>query len=158
MYNKKLFAISLNYMKNHEDAKEACQESWVEIFNSLNAYKEQGNFNAWVKRIVIRVCWKMIRKDKTLEFLDNYTEQISFKEVSNIYDKMECDELLKLLKILPAAAKTVFIMYVVDGFSHAEISEAMGIKVVTSRTHLSRARKLLKEKYFLTNRIARNEL
>lgn len=157
-YNKKLYAIALNYLQDNEEAKEACHVAWIEIFKSLKNYNAQGSFEGWVKRIVLRVCWKMIRKDKTLEHLDNYADAGSSVEVSKIYDKLECEELLKLLEIVPKISRTVFVMHVVDGLSHTEIAEAMDFKVVTSRAHLFKARKLLKEKYFLMNRIARNEL
>ncbi len=158
MYNKRLYAIALNYLKDNEEAKEACHVAWIEIFKSLKNFKDQGSFDGWIKRIVIRVCWKMIRKDRTLEHLDNYADEGSYVEVSKIYDKMECEELLNLLEVVPKVSRAVFLMHVVDGLSHTEIAEAMDFKVVTSRAHLFKARKLLKEKYFLMNRIARNEL
>jgi len=149
--------ITKNYLL-YENAKEACQEAWVQIFKGLNMYQEQGNFQAWIKQIVIRVCWKMIRKEKTLVHLDEIAEMIPNDEVRQIYDKFECEELLDLLTFVPTVSRAVFIMYVVDELSHKEIATAMDIKEVTSRAHLYKARKLLKEKYFSINKIAGNGL
>lgn len=145
-------------MHDVDDAKEVCQESWIQVFKSLHNYEELGQFNAWIKRIVIRVCWKSIRQEKKIISLNNVNDEVASNDISNIYNKFEYEELLALLEILPTNSKAVFVMYVIDGLSHSEIAEAMEIKIGTSRAHLFKARQLLKEKYFSLNKIAGNGL
>ena len=156
LFNKKLYGVAVNYLHNKEDAKEALQESWIQIFNSISSYNDQGLFEGWLKTIVIRVCWKAIRVNKGVLSIDNFHDVTREDHVRQVYDKMTCDELLSLINFIPPTARTVFTMFVVDQYSHQEISEALSIEVSTSRAHLSRARKLLKEKYFSMNQIAQN--
>jgi len=156
LYNSKLYGVAVNYMHDKEEAKEVLQESWIQIFKSISKYSEEGVLEGWLKTIVIRVCWKTIRANKTVLSLDDYHNVTREDHVNQVYDKMTCEELLGLVNFIPVTARTVFTMFVIDQYSHQEISEALNIEVSTSRAHLSRARKLLKEKYFTMNQIAQN--
>ena len=155
LFNKKLYGVAVNYMHDREEAKEVLQESWIQIFKSINSYTDEGLLEGWLKTIVIRVCWKSIRKHKTVSIEDYH--EVPIESISEqIYNKMTCEELLGLVKFIPVNSRTVFTMYVIDQFSHKEIAHSLDIEVSTSRAHLSRARKLLREKYFSMNQITQN--
>lgn len=156
MFNKKLYGVAVNYMHDRENAKEVLQESWIQIFNSINTYTDEGLLEGWLKTIVIRVCWKTIRMHRTVVSIEDYQEVTRESMSDQIYDKMTCEELLGLVKFIPVNSRTVFTMYVIDQYSHKEIAQSLDIEVSTSRAHLSRARKLLREKYFSMNQITQN--
>lgn len=157
-YNKQLFAISLKYMQDRNDAEEVLQDSWISIFNSLKNYTEEGNLNAWMKTIVIRTAWKAIRKKTNFKELDKINDPFGKSLDIQIINKMTCDEVLNLLQFVPAASRQVFKMFVLDEYDHSEIAEILNINNSTSRAHLTKARKLLKEKFDGLNKIAHNGL
>lgn len=134
-------------MNNTHSAEEVLQDSWIDIFNGLQRYQDQGKFEGWMKTIVIRRAWKAIKKRKFVEELnDDYTKSTVNME-QQIMDQMTCQEILNELEIIPNGAREVFKMAVIDGFNHKEISDILEITESTSRAHLSRARKILHQKY-----------
>lgn len=156
MHNGMLYSVAVKYMNNAEDAKEVLQDAWINIFNGLSNYKEEGNFAGWAKTIVIRQAWKAIRtKANTEELIIGTTEVLTHLD-EQWFDKMTCEEILNLLEMLPVKSKVVFKMYVIDEYTHAEISELLGINTSTSRAHLSNARKMLKEKFEFLNKVSSN--
>ena len=152
-YNKKLYAVALKYMGNVSEAEEVLQDSWMNIFNSLDKYNDQGKLEGWLKTIVIRTAWKQTRKRKYHSELDHAADMTHFNGSSQAIDKMTCEEVLKLLEYVPIASQQVFKMFVIDQYSHAEISEILGINNATSRSHLAKARKVLKERFELLNKV-----
>jgi len=158
MYNLKLYAVACNYMSNKSDAQEVMQESWIEIFKSIKNYSEKGNLHGWLKTIVIRVCWKMIRANKNHMSIENVHEVSFHDQAQQIHDKMTCEEMMNLLECLPAMMQTVFKLFVIEQYSHLEISKILDINESTSRVHLSKARKILKKQYFNMNQISENGL
>lgn len=152
-YNKKLYAVALKYMGNTSDAEEVLQDSWLNIFKGLANYKDEGKLEGWLKTIVIRTAWKQTRKRKFHSELDHVADLSRFSESSQAIDKMTCDEVLNLLNHVPIASQQVFKMFVIDQYSHSEISEILGINNATSRSHLTKARKVLREKFELLNKV-----
>ncbi len=158
MYNRKLYAVALKYMGNVSDAEEVLQDSWLSIFNSLTNYKNQGQIEAWLKTIVVRTAWKATRKRKFHAEIDSVSNLVKASESSQAIDKMTCEEVLSLLSFVPAASQQVFKMFVLDQYSHKEIAAILSIDESTSRAHLSKARKMLKEKFAIINNVKHNGL
>lgn len=152
-YNKKLYAVALKYMGNVNEAEEVLQDSWLSIFKSLDKYKEEGKLEGWLKTIVIRNAWKQIQKRKFHSEIDQVAEMTNFSGSSRAIDRMTCEEVLDLLKYVPLASQQVFKMFVIDQYNHTEISDILGINKATSRSHLAKARKVLKEKFELLNKV-----
>lgn len=134
-------------MNHRHNAEEVLQDSWIDIFNSLERYEDQGKFEGWLKTIVIRRAWKAIKKRKYVEELNDEFIKTTANMEKQIMDQMTCTEILNELEIIPNGAREVFKMAVIDGFNHQEISEILEITPSTSRAHLSRARKILQKKY-----------
>ena len=149
-YNQYLFAISRKYAFNSYTAEEILQESWIEIFNGLKNYKDQGNFMGWLKTIVIRKAWKMNKKSDQNRSLDLEVVDMVDYSLNMAVESMTCEELLSILNDVPSGPREVFKMYVLDGFKHEEIAEVLNMNVSTSRSYLARARK------FISNRFERN--
>lgn len=149
-YNQMLYAVSRKYAYDAYSAEEVLQESWIEVFNGLKNYRDQGSFNGWLKTIVIRKAWKLNQKTQKHKSLD--LEVVDMKgSVSNMaVESMTCEELLTILNDVPNGPQEVFKMYVLDGFKHEEIAKVLNMNVSTSRSYLARARK------FISNRFERN--
>ena len=152
-YNQKLFAVSMKYMHNRHNAEEVLQDSWIEIFKSLDRYEHQNKLEGWMKTIVIRKAWRTIKKRKPTVELKITTQPNGYHTEKQLIDKMTCEEILTVVDTLPTGCREVFKMYVIDGFKHDEIADVLEISNSTSRAHLSRARKMIATKIDKMNKI-----
>lgn len=157
-YNKKLYGIAIKYMGNVKDAEEVLQDSWLSIFKSLHSYKNEGKLEGWLKTIVVRTAWKATRQRNFHADIDSLANLTKVSESSQAIDRMTCDEILSLLSFVPASSQQVFKMFVLDEYTHQEISEILGIEKATSRAHLAKARKVLREKFEIINNVKHNGL
>ncbi|OGS71848.1 MAG: RNA polymerase subunit sigma-70 [Flavobacteria bacterium RIFCSPLOWO2_12_FULL_31_7] len=141
----KLFAVSLKYSRNYEEAQDNLQESFLIIFEKLKQFKNEGSFEGWAKRLVVNYVLQQYRKQGT--FLELVTDNIPNVEEVEIDDEsVTMDFLLQIIQELPDRYRLVFNLYVVDGFSHKQISEMLEITDGTSKSNLARAKMILKEK------------
>lgn len=146
-YASLFYAICLRYLKNSDDAKDALQECFIKIYDKISLYSGEGSFEGWMKRLVVNNCLMILREKKKAIFVDENHLPIEAdtneEEVSYDIDKQK---LFQLIQDLPDGYRTVFNLYVIDGFSHKEIAEKMGINEGTSKSQLARAKKILREK------------
>ena len=151
LYSGKLYTVSRRYCGDGALAKDALQEGLIRIFKYIGKYENQGGkFEAWMKRIVANESLRLINREKkrtTLEF-ENDTEPQLLPE---ILDQLHEEELLNLIQSLPLGYREVFNMYVIDGYNHQEIAKILGIESSSSRSRLSRSKKLLKQKLSIEN-------
>ncbi|MBN4048486.1 RNA polymerase sigma factor [Flavobacteriaceae bacterium AH-315-O20] len=144
LYAGKLFALCLKYSKTHQEAEDNLQEAFITIFKKINQFKFKGSFEGWMKRIVINTALQTYRKKNILNLVEeNLSEQV---EVAVDEDDISLDFLLKIIQELPERYQMVFNLYVLDGYSHKKIAEMLGVAEGTSKSNLSRARLILKEK------------
>lgn len=140
----KLFAVCLKYSRNYEEAQDNLQESFLIIFDKINQYKNSGSFEGWAKRIVINYVLQQYRKQNVFEIV---SEKIPAEEELEIDDdSISLEFLTKIIQELPDRYRLVFNLYVLDGYSHKEISEMLGINIGTSKSNLARAKAILKTK------------
>jgi len=140
-------AVCRRYCKNEDDALDVVNEGFMTVFKQIDQFGFKGSFEGWVKRIMI---------NKSLDFLKRtkkYREKISFDhefaEISvdnDAMNNMGIKELDLLINELPFMSRSVFNLYVIDGFPHKEIAAQLEINESTSRWHLSYARQMLKER------------
>jgi RNA polymerase sigma factor (sigma-70 family) len=141
----KLFAVSLKYSRNYEEAQDNLQESFLIIFEKLKQFKGNGSFEGWAKRLVVNYVLQQYRNKGT--FLELVSDTIPNVEEVEIDDEsVTMDFLLKIIQELPDRYRLVFNLYVVDGYSHKEIAEMLEINDGTSKSNLARAKMILKEK------------
>ncbi len=156
-YYHKMMAICLRYLKSEEDALEVLNNSFLKVFAKIKQYKSEGSLESWIKRIVINSSIDFVRSNKeyknkfilTNEFSlygSQEQETLSSNSFSNIDLHLSKDQLFELIKELPPATRIVFNLYVIDDFTHKQISEQLKISEGTSKWHLSNARKILQEK------------
>jgi len=146
-YAPLFYAICLRYVRRKADAEDLLVESFYKIFSKIAQYSGQGSFEGWMKRIVINEALMKIRKDKNLNLHVDITNAYSLKEDSLIIEQLSYEEILMLIEDLPQGYKTVFNLYVIEGYKHREIAELLGISINTSKSQLILAKKKLRELY-----------
>lgn len=155
-YNPDLLSLAYRITGDKEKAKETTQECWIDIFNSLGNYDDKkGSFKNWAKTILVRKAWKHIYPNTNTVELENNIYQNSD---SSTDEKMDSEQLINQMKYIPTSSRIVFQLFIIDGYKHAEIGELLNISESTSRVHLSKARKIMKERYLIINKISCDEL
>ncbi|MFL9844091.1 RNA polymerase sigma factor [Flavobacterium rhizosphaerae] len=140
----KLFAVCLKYSPSHDDAQDNLQDGFLLIFNKIKQYQFKGSFEGWAKRVMINNILQKYRGVTYFEIVNENTPDEAETEAET--DEVSMDFLLGLIQQLPERYRMVFNLYVIDGYSHKEIAEMMGISEGTSKSNLARARMILKEK------------
>lgn len=144
-FSPKMYAVCLRYMGNADDAQDILQEGFIKVYKNLERFRGDGSFEGWIRRIFVNTAIEQIRKKKMDVSLTEKEEIIEFKTVSAI-DNISEKDLLKIVSGLSPGYRSVFNMYVVEGFSHKEIGELLGISEGTSKSQLARARVILQER------------
>ncbi len=143
-YSNILFGICLKYSRNKSEAEDSLHDSFMTIFEKINQYKSKGSFEGWIKRITINTVLQKYRKEEYLKVVsDNIEEEV---EVETGYSDIGLQTLLKYIQELPNKYRMTFNLYVLDGYSHKEISSMLGTSPGTSKSNLARARMILKKK------------
>jgi len=144
LYANKLFAVCLKYSNSHQQAEDNLQDGFIIIFDKIKQYQDKGSFEGWMKRIMINTTLQKYRKQTVFEIVNE--EQLKEPEIEIDDEIVSVDYLLKIIQELPDRYRQVFNFYALDGYSHKEIAEMLDISVGTSKSNLSRARIILKEK------------
>lgn len=141
LYSKAMYNTALRLVKNKMDAEDIIQESFVTAFTKIKTFKEESTFGAWIKRIVINNCISMIRKNKNhfteLEIID---EKLVNEEIE---ETVEPEWINCAIKDLPDGARSIFCLYVLEGYKHKEIAKTLQISESTSKSQYIRAKNLL---------------
>ena len=137
-----LFAICLRYAKNRMDAQDVLQEVFVKIYTHLSTYQFDGSFEGWLRRIAVNTSITYYRKavKKAIERdIDDGVFEVSDVEMDALGNFGVAD-MMKCIEQLPMGYKTVFNLYVIEGYKHKEIAEILGVDINTSKSQLSRAK------------------
>lgn len=144
-YHRLMFAVCLRYTDSKDDAQDILQEGFVKVFKHIHSFKRKGSFEGWIRRIMIHSSIEHYRKRSRYFMVDiEEAKQVEFN--SDALSNMGRDEIMALITQLPPGYRTVFNLYVIEGYSHQEISTMLDISVGTSKSQLSRAKRLLQEK------------
>jgi len=140
-YAPLFLSICIRYMKNKEDAEDALMEGFYTIFNKINQYSGQGSFEGWMKRVLVNQCLMKLRKRNNFN-LSIETDEIDIPlNEPSIDQKLAYEEVVALLDQLSPGYRTVFNLYVIEGYKHREIAEILGISINTSKSQLILAKK-----------------
>jgi RNA polymerase sigma-70 factor (ECF subfamily) len=139
-----MMAVCYRYTKSRQDAEDVLQEGFVKVFTRMHQFKFDGELAGWIRRIMVNTAINYLKKNSKYQsemaFTDDVMHPVSTDEPMV---RMNAKELALLIRQLPTGYQTIFNMYAVEGFSHGEIAEMMGINEGTSRSQYSRARSLL---------------
>ena len=140
--------MCLKYSRTYQDAQDTLQDSFIMIFKDIKKFKHKGSFEGWAKRVTVNVALQKFRKKSILKFDKIEENQLTEEEITVDVDEknISLSFLLSLINELPPKYQLVFNLYVLDGYSHQEISEVLNISTGTSKSNLFRARKLLQNK------------
>ncbi|RPE13638.1 RNA polymerase sigma factor [Chitinophaga lutea] len=140
-------AICLRYANNKNEAIEILNDGFLKIFNHINSYDTSRPFKSWLSKIMANTAIDHLRSRKKISFAEDISQAYDLGVTDDkALDKLSYDEILLLVQNLPPAYKTVFNLYVMEGFQHQEIAAMLGISEGTSKSNLFKAKRILKEK------------
>ncbi len=147
MYAPKMMGVCLRYTKNHAQAEDVLQDGFVKVFTKLDKYSGDGSLEGWVRRIMVNTALDHLRK--TNKFNANISmDDVGYKVESDtdaLSSLME-EDLLKLIREMPDGYRTVFNLFAIEGYTHKEIGEQLGVSENTSKSQYSRAKAYLRIK------------
>ncbi len=150
-YYSTFLKVCARYAKSMQDAEQLLNDGFLKIFTQIDHFKNAGSFAGWMQRIMVNTCLDFLRGTAFKEDLIMHVNSIPAEEsnisVSNeAMESMEFKELVNIIQCLPAMTRTVFNLFVFDGYNHREISEQLDISEGTSHWHVHQARNLLQKK------------
>lgn len=141
----KMYGVCLRYAGNENDANDILQEGFIKVFKNLAKFRSEGSFEGWVRRIFVNTAIEQYRKKVKLynvtEAQENYIEDTDL----TVLDKLATNDIMKIINELSPGYKAVFNMHVIEGYSHKEIADMLGITEGTSKSQLARAKGVLKK-------------
>ena len=145
-YASKMFGLCMRYAPDYHTAEDLLQEGFVKIYYNVYKYNGSGSFEGWMKRVFINHAIEQLRKaDRYFSADDISNIPESGSAGSEAIGKLNMDDLLKLVQSLPTGYRTVFNLYVMEGFAHKEIAEMLDITEGTSKSQLARAKAMLQK-------------
>lgn len=139
----KMLGICIRYIRDREEAEHVMIGGMVKVFEKLAQFSGDGSLEGWVRRIMVNESLMYIRKNKNMS-LEVDVQQAEFEpDYHTLENSLEAADLMNLIAELPIGYRTVFNLYAIEGYNHKEIAETLGINENTSKSQLSRARKLL---------------
>lgn len=143
-YSGILFGMCLKYSRNRTEAEDNLHDSFMIIYDKIDQYKFNGSFEGWIKRITVNTVLQKYRKEQYMEVVsENVGENV---EIDTEGADISLSTLLGYIQELPNKYRLTFNLYVLDGYSHKEISEMLGTSTGTSKSNLARAKMILREK------------
>ncbi len=141
-YSPKLMGVCRRYVRNAFQADDVFQEVFINVFNNLHQWKpEKGAFESWSYRIAVNTSLAFLKQESRLETTDlEDIPDLEADDFEELDEEVSFEFLLEIIDKLPVKQKTVFNLYVIDGFTHKEIAQMMGINEGTSKSQLAKAR------------------
>ena len=157
-FARKMMGVCLRYAASYEEAQDVLQDGFIKVFNNLDRYQNKGSLEGWVRRIMVNTSLDAYRKNK------KHQQDVSMDDVSYlvedkgyIIENIQADDLLKLVQSIPEGYRVVFNLYAIEGYSHKEIAERLGVTESTSKSQYSRAKKLLRQMLIENNIVEESE-
>lgn len=146
-YAKVLLRICCRYIQDRDDAEDVLQDSFIKIFLNIDKFKNEGSFEGWMKRITVNTSLHFLKEKQKVKFesADNLYIIDDNENEEKIDDEVKAEYILECLHELPDGYRTIFNLFLIEGFSHKEIAEKLGIKESTSRSQYTKARRFLIE-------------
>ena len=141
-----LYKQCLRYAKSNSDAEDLLQEGFIKIFSNLDKFRNEGSFEGWLKQIMFRTAVSYFRRTvrKVYNHQTELCHYIEDKEI-NVFDTLAQKDIVNVMTKLPAGYRTVFTMFVIEGYNHKEIAGILGCSEGSSKSQLSRSKTQLRE-------------
>lgn len=145
LYAGKMLSLCMRYSRHYMEAEDNLQDAFIKVFDHIDKFEFKGSFEGWIRRIVINTALKKHSKKSyksEVVGLENFPEYSADPEV---FAQLGEEVLLKLIAALPTGYRVVFNLYAIDGYSHKEIADILGVGESTSRSQLAKARSMLQK-------------
>lgn len=144
-FSSRMYGVCLRYAGNAEDANDILQEGFIKVFKNLSKYRHEGSFEGWIRRIFVNTSIEHFRKKVKLYNVTEVQENTIEDKELDALDKLAVKDIINIVNELSPGYKAVFNMHVIDGYSHKEIADILGITEGTSKSQLARAKGVLKK-------------
>jgi RNA polymerase sigma-70 factor (ECF subfamily) len=143
-YSPVMYGVCKRYVKSPEDAEDVLVEAFYKVLTNLHQYKGSGSFEGWIRRIVVNESLMFLRKRHNFRLTLEISE-VDQPTTTNVINRMAAEDILGLLSKLPTGYRTVFNLYVLEGYKHREIADMLGISINTSKSQLILAKKKMQD-------------
>ncbi|MBN8687811.1 MAG: sigma-70 family RNA polymerase sigma factor [Chitinophagales bacterium] len=144
-FSPRMYAVCLRYAGNAEEAEDILQEGFIKVFKKMDSFRNEGSFEGWIRRIFVNTAIEHFRRKKYLLPVTEKEENTIEGKYTSVLDELGAKDILALIQELSPGYRTVFNMYVVEGYTHKEIADQLGISEGTSKSQLSRAKVILQD-------------
>jgi len=144
-FSPRMYAVCLRYAGSSEEAEDILQEGFIKVFKKLNSFRSEGSFEGWVRRIFVNTAIEHFRRKRYLMPVTEKEENTIEGKYLSVLDDLAARDIMMLVQDLSPGYRTVFNLYVVEGYTHKEIADMMGISEGTSKSQLSRAKVILQD-------------
>jgi RNA polymerase sigma-70 factor (ECF subfamily) len=144
-YSPKMLSICRRYVSDLAEAEGVMVNGFLKVFEKIGQFTGEGNFEGWIRRIMVNEALMYIRSNRRASMMVDVDEAHAKECSEDAFSTLAAEDLLRLVESLPDGYRAVFNMYAIEGYSHREISEQLGITENTSKSQLSRARAMLKK-------------
>ncbi len=144
-FSPRMYAVCLRYAGNAEEAEDILQEGFIKVFKKLDSFRNEGSFEGWIRRIFVNTAIEHFRRKKYLLPVTEKEENTIEGKYTSVLDELGAKDIMALVQELSPGYRTVFNMYVVEGYTHKEIADQLGISEGTSKSQLSRAKVILQD-------------
>ena len=144
-FSPRMYAVCLRYAGNAEEAEDILQEGFIKVFKKLASFRREGSFEGWIRRIFVNTAIEHFRRKRYLMPVTEKEENTIEGKYLSVLDDLAARDIMALVQELSPGYRTVFNMYVVEGYTHKEIADMLGISEGTSKSQLSRAKVILQD-------------
>ncbi len=146
-YSGKMMSVCLRYCRDKETARDLLHDGFLKVFSHINDFGNKGSLEGWIRRIMVNTALEHLRKQNEEGHSLDIEEAFALTNGDySVIERLQAEELIQVIQSLPDTYRTVFNLFVVEGFSHKEIAEEMRITESSSRVYLTRAKQALQEK------------
>jgi len=156
-YADNMFAVCLRYSSSSQDAEDILQEGFIKVFDSIKGFRCEGSLEGWLRKVFINCALEHRRRFSKWDYAEDAAEVKIASSDIGILQTLSADDLLDMVKKLPAGYNAVFNLFVIEGYSHKEIANKLGVSESTSKTQLFKARFALQEMIKKIKRLERRE-
>ncbi|HVG12676.1 MAG TPA: RNA polymerase sigma factor [Flavisolibacter sp.] len=142
-FGPKMFGVCLRYAGNTDEAEDVLQEGFIKIFKKIDSFRSEGSFEGWIRRIFVNTAIENFRRKTYLQPISEKEEVTVEGQYLSVLDDLAEKDIIRLVQQLSPGYRTVFNMYVVEGYTHKQIADILGISEGTSKSQLSRAKTIL---------------
>lgn len=144
-YASKFYTLCCRYIKDKMEAEDVLIAAFTKILNRIDQYTGEGNFEGWMRKVVVNDALSYLRKNKNMYLETDIAAADYEPDYEKLEDQLEAEDLLKMIDSLPTGYRIVFNLYAIEGYSHKEIGDQLGISESTSKSQLNRARVALQK-------------